>query len=84
MLILILANYKARYSKMSMETNSTLITGLWEHTNENGEKVLIGRIGHNLNAVITKNPNKTGKQPDYYLHFFNGSVNDAKQLMKKS
>jgi len=28
--------------------------------------------------------NPKGKQPDYYLHFFNGSVNDAKQLMKKS
>ena len=68
---------------MSMEANSTLITGLWEHKNENGEKVLIGRIGHNLNAVITKNLNKTGKQPDYYLHFFNGSVNDAKKYVIK-
>jgi hypothetical protein len=59
------------------ENSSTMITGLWLHRNEKGEEILIGRIGHNLNAVITKNPNKTGKQPDYYLHFFNGSVKDA-------
>lgn len=61
--------------------NSSLITGLWKHENEQGEKFLIGRIGHNLNAIVVQNKTKEGKQPDFHLFFFNGSIDDAKKAI---
>lgn len=64
--------------------NSSLITGLWKHENEHGEEFLIGRIGHNLNAVVVQNKTKEGNQPDFHLFFFNGSIDDAKKAFKKS
>lgn len=86
MLILFLANIKYGGRIFFLKTidnmkNSTLITGLWQHENENGEEFLIGRIGHNLNAVIVQNKTKEGNQPDFHLFFFNGSVDDAKKAI---
>lgn len=64
------------------QQNSSLITGLWKHENIQGENILIGRIGGNLNAVVVKNPNyKEGsKNPDFLLYFFNGKYQDIDNL----
>jgi len=66
---------------LSEVKNSTLITGLWKHIGDDGKEILIGRIGHNLNAIIVENKTKEGKQPDFHLFFYNGSIDDAKKAM---
>jgi hypothetical protein len=51
------------------------------NNNDTGEKFLIGRIGHNLNAIVVQNKTKEGKQPDFHLFFINGSIDDSKKAI---
>jgi hypothetical protein len=67
---------------MKKELKTTLITGLWEHSNHNG-KYMIGRIGSNLYAVVIPYKEKKDKQPDYMLFFVNGSKDDISNFVSK-
>jgi len=71
-----------------MNQKSSLITGLWEKEFEDGNKYFIGRIGHNLNAVIIPNKKKReakeSKDPGYFLYFVNGTREDIVKMVKES
>ena len=47
---------------------SIRLTGLWQHTDEKGEKYMSAKVGANYFNVRKNSYKKSDKEPDFYLY----------------